>query len=194
MSFDSSDSGPLAGYSSNRDPVYHSFNLHLINHMGNPDQTGNNSTQNTDPTIRNDEEQFTKELNSFNSKIQEDDIMKVTALAKTWMSNLRRISNIKKDFDKTNQTKNSSNIAYSRIISDSTSNDEAKYLIDIVEEEISKAEHARNKTSEILTLLEAKVEAMSEAEVGNNDQLRNEAPDIIWSFIPKLFVVANFCF
>ena len=37
MSFDSNDSGPLAGYSSNRDPVYHSFNPHLINHMGNPD-------------------------------------------------------------------------------------------------------------------------------------------------------------
>ena len=104
--------------------------------------------------------------------------MKVTALATTWMSNLRRITNINKDFDK---TKNSSNIAYSRIISDSTSNDEAKYLIYIVEEEISEAEQARNKTSEILTLLEAKVEAMSEAEVGNNEQLRNEALDIISS-------------
>ena len=120
MSFDSNDSGPLAGFSSNRDPVYQPFNPHLINHTGNPDITGNNSTQNTTPIIINDEEELAKELNSFNSKIQEDDTMKVTTLAKTWMSNLRRITNIKKDFDK---TKNSSKIAYSRIISDSTSND-----------------------------------------------------------------------
>ena len=123
----------------------------------------------TDPAIRNAEEEFAKELNSFNSKLQEDDTMKVTTLAKTWMLNLRRISNIKKDFDK---TKNSSNIAYSRIISDSTSNDEAKYLID---------SGRRNKTLDIHTLLEAKVEAMSEAEVGNNELLRNEALDIISS-------------
>ena len=132
---------------------------------------------NSEPTQRNDTEEFAKALNSFNSKLQTNDIMKVTALAKTWMSNLRRVVDIKKDFDK---TKNNSNIAYNRIISDSTSN-EAKYLIDIVEEEISEAESARTKTSEILTLLERKVEAMTEAEVGNNEQLRNKAIDIISS-------------
>ena len=48
-----------------------------------------------------------------------------------------------------------------------------------MEEEINEAENAKNKTSDILTLLETKVEAMTEAEVGNDENLRNQALDII---------------
>ena len=117
-------------------------------------------------------------MKEFNSKLQNDEDMKVTTLAKTWTSNLRRVLNIKKDFDK---TRSNSSLAYKRVISEATSSDEAKYFIDIVEEEINEAENARTKTSDILTLLETRVEAMTEAEVGNSEQLRNEAIDIISS-------------
>ena len=56
------------------------------------------------------------------------------------MSHLRRITNIKKDFD---TTKTESNSAYNKIITENTTNEETKYLIDMVEEEISEAEKAK---------------------------------------------------
>ena len=143
--------------------------------MGTLSQTGETSAQNTEVAHTEEEEEFAKKLHMFNAKLQADEVMKRTKLPKTWMSHLRRISNIKKDFDKTKD----SNLAYSKIITNTTSNDKAKYLINIVEEEITEAEQAKTKTSEILTTLETKVEEMSEEELGNNEDLRNEALEII---------------
>ena len=59
------------------------------------------------------------------------------------------------------------------------SNEETKYLIDIIEEEISEAEEAKSKTPENLSALETKIEGMMNEDVGNNDDLRNKALEII---------------
>ena len=144
ISVDSNDSGPLVGFSSNKEPLYPPFNPRLISHMGTQNLTSGSSTQNSEATHREGEEEFTKGLQEFNTKLQSDEAKKVTKLAKTWMSHLRRITNIKKDFD---TTKTESNSAYNKIITDSATNEGTKYLIDIVEEEISEAEQAKSKTS-----------------------------------------------
>ena len=72
-----------------------------------------------------------------------------------------------------------SRTAYKKIVTDNATKDEVKYLIDIIEEGIAEAEQSKTKTYEILTTLETKVEEMSEKEVGNNEDLRNKALEII---------------
>ena len=130
ISIGSSDSGPLEGFSSSRDAIFRP-----------------NTAQNSDTTQGNDPEPFARELSEFNTKLQDDENLKLTSLAKTWKLNLRRILNIKKEFDK---TRNKSNIAHNKVISETTTNDEAKYYIEIVEEEINEAENAKIKIKILL--------------------------------------------
>ena len=92
------------------------------------------------------------------------------------MSHLRRRTNTKKDFY---TTRTESDKAYNRIITDSATNEETKYLIDIIEEEISEAEQAKSKTSENLATLETKIEGMTEDDVGNNEDLKNQALEVV---------------
>ena len=101
ISFDSNDSAPIVGFSSNNQPLYSHFNPCLINHMGTPNLTNGSSTQNNEATHREEEEEFAEGLIEFNAKLQADDTMKATKLVKTWVSQLRRITNTKTDFDTT---------------------------------------------------------------------------------------------
>ena len=106
-------------------------------------------------------------MNNSELKNIAENLIETTELAGNKSMELYK-KGLKKIIKPDNSPVTNGDLEVNKILTENVTNDEAKYLIDLIEEGMAEAEQAQTKASDILTNLETKVEEMSEEEVGNN--------------------------